>query len=155
MSPWRKQSIVSWFFHSWSWNHIDIANQIQLCDCPILDWSATQLSHSVNPHLLLYLANILLTKMSSLSSTLPRAQQLVQSTLSWIYITFGVIGCILNICLFCRRPLRTMSCCTCKLIHHLSLIALWETTHSRTGILIVCLAMNDRWEKPKLSDTFL
>ncbi|CAF1330840.1 unnamed protein product [Adineta steineri] len=50
--------------------------------------------------------------MSSLSSILPLIQKYTLFGMSWIYVTFGVVGCLLNIFLFCRKQFRTMSCCT-------------------------------------------
>jgi hypothetical protein len=52
--------------------------------------------------------------MSSLGVTLAFIQRHAVFGISWVYITFGVIGCFLNICLFSRKQFRTISCCTCK-----------------------------------------
>ncbi|UJR06710.1 hypothetical protein I4U23_010996 [Adineta vaga] len=49
--------------------------------------------------------------MSSLSSTLQYIQKTTLFGLSWFYISFGVTGCILNICLFSRKQFRATSCC--------------------------------------------
>ncbi|CAF1141385.1 unnamed protein product [Adineta ricciae] len=49
--------------------------------------------------------------MSSLAGTLPLIQKNILFGLSWLYVSFGVTGCILNIFLFSRKQFRTTSCC--------------------------------------------
>ncbi|CAF1263359.1 unnamed protein product [Adineta ricciae] len=49
--------------------------------------------------------------MSSLGSTFLLIQQQLTRCVYSSYLTFGIIGCILNIILLNRRPFRTMSCC--------------------------------------------
>ena len=60
------------------------------------------------------------TNMSSLSIILYSLQRYLVFVVSWLYLTFGFIGCCLNICLFCRKQFRSISCCTCKLISYLT-----------------------------------
>ena len=54
--------------------------------------------------------------MSSLSTTLLSIQQVTVEIMSWIYIIFGITGCLLNILLFSQKQFRSISCCTCKSI---------------------------------------
>ncbi|UJR24161.1 hypothetical protein I4U23_027127 [Adineta vaga] len=49
--------------------------------------------------------------MSSLNSIFQSIQKTTLFTLSWVYVTFGVTGCILNILLFSRKQFRATSCC--------------------------------------------
>lgn len=54
------------------------------------------------------------TNISSLASILSSIQQTIVQSISWTYITFGIIGCLLNILLFSQKQFRTISCCICK-----------------------------------------
>ncbi|UJR34722.1 hypothetical protein I4U23_027499 [Adineta vaga] len=60
--------------------------------------------------------------MSSLGSTLQIIQKNTLFSLSWIYVTFGVSGCILNIFLFSRKQFRTTSCCKYFLVSSIGML---------------------------------